>query len=482
MCVIHTFARTITHTQMNQETLREALSLPADKAIETLKTKAVAVPRWSELVKHYDHRQHAVMHDQTALKDKPRSDGSIDKSTRTALAIEKLASRRMADFTFAIPVKRIYTGAEDEAQRADVIRAIEGVYKHARVDAVNLRRAKALFACCEVCSVWYVKEQPNNLYGFPATHKLRCKYYSPMQGYELYPLLDDMDDMLAMSFAYDRLEGGEKVAHFETFTDTKYYHWVSRGKDWTLLAPPADIKLGKIPAIYMHRSEPIYADITELRSDLEYLLSRNGNILAYNSAPILKVKGEVMGREQRDEVQRIFRTTEGGDVDYVGWTQSVDASRLQAETLHSSIFRLLQIPDLSFESMKGLGNIGYDARQTLLTDVHLRVGSESGDILEALEREANILKAFLKLMNPSWTTVLDQLEIEHIITPYIQGDELGEIRKRITANGGKPIESQRESIARFGWSADPDETLRQIQEEQLAEAEAQRIELLEGAR
>lgn len=467
---------------MNEKTLQEALAHTAETAIAVLKEKSISVPRWSDLEKHYDRTKHAVMTDQTALKDKPRKDGGVDKSTRTSIALEKLASERMAEFTFALPVVRTYTGADERSDRADIVRAIEAIYKHARVNSLNLKRGKALFASCEVCTVWFVKEEAHSKYGFPSNYKLRSKSYSPMDGYALYPLLDDTDDMLAMSFEYEHRKEGDKVKHFETYTAHKHYHWIDKGDGWVLLTPPTDIKLGKIPAVYMHRPEPIYADITDLRSDLEYLISRNGNVLAYNSAPILKVKGEIQGgSESRDEVQRVFRTTEGGDVDYVGWTQSVEANKHQADTLRSTIFMLLQLPDLSFENMKSLGNIGFDARQTLLTDAHLKVGSESGEIIEALEREANIIKAFLKLMNPAWSETLDLIDIEHTITPYIQGDELAEIKKRITANGGKPIESQRESIARFGWSDDPDKTLKEIQEEANADAQTNRVESFEGA-
>lgn len=466
---------------MDEKTLLEALAQKSDKAIETLKSKSVIVPKWSDLEKHYDRTKHAVMTDQTALKDKPRKDGGVDKSTRTSLALEKLATRRMTDFCFAIPVKRVYTGVDDDDTKAQIVRAIEAIYKHARINTENITRGRYLFGSCESCTVWFAKEGEHSSYGFPSKYKLKCKSYSPMSGYALYPLLDDTDDMLAMSFEYERKEGDDKVKHFETYTKDKHYHWVDKGDGWVMPNPPADIKLGKIPSVYMHREEPIYHDIPDLRSDLEYLISRNGNVLAYNSAPILKVKGEIQGQEDRDETQRIFRLTADGDVDYVGWTQSVEANKHQADTLMNSIFMLLQLPNLSFENMKSLGNIGFDARQTLLTDAHLKVGSESGVIIEALEREANIIKAYLKLLNPSWATAIDEIDIEHIITPYIQGDELGEIKKRVAANGGKPIESQRESIARFGWSDDPDETLRQIQEEAKQEAEASRISSFEGA-
>lgn len=106
------------------------------------------------------------------------------------------------------------------------------------------------------------------------------------------------------------------------------------------------------------------------------------------------------------------------------------------------IFMTLQLPDLSFENMKSLGAIGYDARQMLLSDAHLKVNRESGTIIEMLEREASVIKTFLALMNAAWATAIDDITIEHTITPYIQNDEEAEIDKRIKANGGKPIESQ----------------------------------------
>ena len=120
--------------------------------------------------------------------------------------------------------------------------------------------------------------------------------------------------------------------------------------------------------------------------------------------------------------------------------------------------------------MKGLGNIGYDARQTLLTDAHLKLGDETGSWVEFLERECNVIKAFLKVMNKKWENEIDNVSVEHIITPYIQNDEMAEINKRMKANGNKPIESQLESIQKYGESSDAVVTLKQIQEEHAIES------------
>ena len=119
--------------------------------------------------------------------------------------------------------------------------------------------------------------------------------------------------------------------------------------------------------------------------------------------------------------------------------------------------------------MKSLGNIGFDARQTLLTDAHLKIGDESGSWIEFLDRECNVIKAFLKLMNTELASEVDNVQVEHVITPFIQNDELSEINKRMKANGGKAIESQLESIQKYGQSDDAQATLDQIQAEQAAE-------------
>ena len=136
------------------------------------------------------------------------------------------------------------------------------------------------------------------------------------------------------------------------------------------------------------------------------------------------------------------------------------------------------MPDISFDNMKSLGNIGYDARKMLLTDSHLKIGEESGPWLEFLQRECNVIKAFLKKLNVRWADEVDNVGVEHVITPFIMEDEAAQIDMHMKANGGKPVESQRESIQRIGKSADVDQTMKEIQaDEALIAAEEAKKEL-----
>lgn len=438
--------------------------------ITSLMQKNVSVPSWDYLRKMYNPKEHPILKDTVNLRDKIRSDGSVEKSSRRSIGMERLLVRRMSEFMFAIPVKRVYHNIENNKIRQDIANAIESIYKYSRFKTHNLKRSKDFFACCEIVTIWYAIKSPNKLYGFNSKYKLKCKTFSPKDGTKLYPLFDEYGDMMAMSFKYSVTVNDVTKTYFETYTENMHYKWVE-SDGWSLVSKE-EVIIMKIPAVYLCRDEAIYDEVSGIREEIEYTMSRNSNVIAYNSAPILKIIGKLLGnREKKNEDQRMFRIEQGGDVGYVSWNQAIEALKYDIQESKTFFWSLAQMPDISFDNMSRLGNIGYDARETLLTDAHLKVGDESGDWIEFMERESSVIKSFLKMMNTAWAEEIDEVEVEHIITPFIQRNETAEITKRMAANGGKPIESHLESIKRYGQSNNPQETLDMIRKEQTIEAQ-----------
>lgn len=112
-----------------------------------------------------------------------------------------------------------------------------------------------------------------------------------------------------------------------------------------------------------------------------------------------------------------------------------------------------------------------ESRKQMFIDAELKVQDESGRLLEFFDREVNVVKAFLKLMlGERYHADIDALAVECVITPYRIGDRKEEVEVLLTANGNKPIMSQRESIAQYGQSDDVDRTLAEITEESKADA------------
>lgn len=454
-----------------------------DQKINALKKRTICVPLWSVLLKTYETSNHEVLTDTISLKDKENG----EKSSRIAIGLDKLLASRFNQFTFAIPVKREYNKPSNDTQTA-IISAIEKIYENAHIDTMNFKRGIAYYAACEMFTIWYTVKRENTIYGFPCKYKLKCKTFSPMDRVCLYPIIDELDDMIAMSFEYDKKVSDTKtITIFETYTEDRHFVWEkdNQGNSWEektaqikedgTVESGEQIIINKIPGVYLWRPFPVYDGLGGIRHELEYSLSRNGNVISYNSAPIVKVKGGIIGKEKKGESSRIWRVESDGDISYVSWNQSQDAVINQTNTLLKLYWMLSQMPDISFDNMKGLGNIGYDARQTLFTEARLKITEESGAWKECFEREFNVIKAFLKQMNQSWANEIDNITCKHIITPYVPEDENNSINVRMKANGGLPVESQLESIIKLGQSKDPISTLKEIRKDQAASAFAQQV-------
>ena len=446
-------------TMTKQDLVRQADST----LLSLLQQKNIYPPEWASLLKEYDSRFHPV-NDKSIRPDKIKKDNRIEKVSRIHLDIEKLITTRMVEFMFAIPVNRYYYNIDDDEDKIAIRKAIELVYKTTRINTENLERAKLLLTSCEVATLWYAADQPTSVYGFESQKKLKCKTFSPMNGYELYPIFDEYDNMIAMSIKWTAKHSSENDTFFETYTDNRHIRW--KNNELEIDEPNT---LGKIPIVYSYRPKPIWDGIQHLINELEFTLSRNSDVIAYNASPVLAITGKIIGNDNKDSSQKVYKFENGGGVQYVTWTQAIEAIKYHVETLFRLIWQRVQLPDLSFENIKGMGAVSGEARKTLLTDAHLKVGDEQGAFIEYFEREANIIKAYLKKLNPAWSNKVDEIEIEHIITPFIQNDEANVITRYINANGGKPLVSWKESIELAGLSSDADQTFEQLQQEQAQE-------------
>lgn len=441
--------------------IKEIMKMPAEKAVAALMSKAIVVQSWSTLVKEYDTKYHPVM-DQSKYPDIVNKDGSIDYVTRVPIDLIKVTVKRMTELVCGIPVKRIYRSQND--MQKEIASALEKIFQRTRIDSMNVNRLNMLFASCEVATLWYAVKSPNTLYGFDSDLKLRCVNYSPMAGDEIFPLFDEYGDLIALSFRYRRRVGTEDVTFFDTYTSDAHRRWKESGS-WELEREEY-ISIGKIPGIYMFRPNPIQENNAPLVYEMEWALSRSGNYLRKNSKPILALFADeqVNFGEEKDEKQEfksVFQYPAGSDLKYVTWPQAIEGLKFHVQELRQTYFSSLQMPDFSMDNMKTSPMSG-EARKMVFIDAQLKVKDESGRILEFLDREVNVVKAFLKVMKPEWASEIDALQVENVITPFTINDESETINNLVTASGGKAIISQREAVESLGWSEDPDRTLQQI--------------------
>lgn len=442
----------------------------ADDIIADLKRKAIALPSWADLRKEYEARLHPVFTDKS-YKDKPRKDGSLEMMTRIALPLQKLATKRMGELLFAIPVKRVYRPETEEQQRAAKI--MEGVFMRNRIDAVNIARARALYASCEFCTVWYAQEQEAIYGGEVSPIKLRCKTYNPMDGAQIFPLFDEYDDLKALSVEYLRDDGTRDVRYIDCYTADRHIRWSDNGKSGTMSVEVDEpVTIGKIQAVYAYRPEPIWEGQSQNVYEAEWTLSRNGNFIRKNARPNFVVYSDSRVQFGKDnegdsEGRSVFQYPSNAKAEYVTWQQATESLKYHVDEIKRNFFMSLQLPDMSMDKMSATPMSG-EARKMLFIDAQMKAGDESGLWYEVLDREVNVVRSFIASIFPDLSQAVKTLAVEVEICPYTIRDEAERIGNLTQAVGGQAIMSQRTAIANLGYVDDVDEEMAQISSESAA--------------
>jgi SPP1 family phage portal protein len=389
-----------------------------------------------------------------------------EQVARIALALQKLIVKRAVAFTFGNAVT-LNSDPEDENERM-VLNAVRRVLFDTKSRTVNRRAAREIYSMTEAAELWYPVENPNENYGFKSKYKLRVMLFSPSKGDELYPYFDETGDMVAFSRQFVRRDkNGVYFTYFETYTDKCSITWEQKGAQWELMEGyPRKNPIGKIPVVYGAQPSVEWADVQNLIDRLEKLLSNFADTNDYHGSPKIIVKGSVMGFSKKGESGSILQIEGDGDAKYLEWTHAPESVKLEIDTLLRMIYTITQTPDISFDSVKGIGAISGIALKLLFLDAHLKVQEKMEVFDDYLQRRLSIIQSFLGVFNAGLSGACKHLVIEPEIVPYIVEDDQAKVDLLRSANGNKAIASQKHTIQRLGWATDAEEEYKAIQEEE----------------
>ena len=398
----------------------------------------------------------------------------IENVARIALAIQRLIRDRAVSFTFGNPVT-YNCNPEDDTQTA-VLQAIKRVFYDVKISTVNRRAARSIYGTTEVAELWYsVPSEEHELYGFKKNMKLKVALFSPAFGDKLYPYFDENRDMVAFSREFTRKGADLKErSYFETYTKDAHYIWscasTQDGKvseQWELVPGyPKPNQIGKIPVIYGSQLKVEWEDVQTLIDRLEKLLSNFADTNDYHASPKIFVEGKIIGFARKGEAGGIIEGEEGAKAQYLSWQSAPESVKLEIETLLKMIYTISQTPDISFDTVKGIGAVSGVALKLLFMDAHLKVQDKCEIFNDYLQRRINVVKAFLATANNQWKEAADKLIIEPVITPYIVEDEQTKVNILTAANGGKAIASRKTTVQRLGWADDSEREGEQIEAEE----------------
>jgi len=395
----------------------------------------------------------------------------LEKVNRLAFPLQKRIVGSTVAFTFGNPVNLLCTPETD--QEKTVLGAVKRILADNKIDSFNRGIARELARTTETAECWFTvdADEPHENYGFPTKKKLRVQAFSPWRGDELFPLFDATGDMIAFSRAFKRfdIEDGKavEVEYFETYTDEEIAIWKKKGGQWEVVKTPAMTSIGKIPIVYGRQDEVEWHDVQWCIERLETLLSNFADTNDYHASPKIFVEGEIVGFTKKGEQGALIQGEKGATAKYLSWDHAPESVRLEVETLLRFIYSFTQTPDVSFDSTKGLKDISGTALKMLFMDAHLKV-QDKREVFDAYpQRRLNIVKTFVGTMSvATLKKPADKLEIVPQIVPYMMDDMSTLIDNLMSANGGKPIISQKTAVAHAGLVEDVEGEYQQIQDEE----------------
>lgn len=464
-------------------TITEIFALEGASAkITELKKIDTSLPAIDTFNAQWDPLKHDIF-DTTLRPDKPIKeetelpDGTVtsqtarfEKVARIAIALQKLIVGRRVAFMFGNPVN-VKADAETDKQK-EVLKAVKRILTDNKINSTNRKLARALFRSTEVAEYWYAvkDESKKEHHGITTPFKMKVAVFSPALGDVLYPLFDEYGDLIAFSREYTRIEQSKEITYFDTWTSDRSARFKKTSGDWEELAistePVAkEYTLGKIPIIYARQDQVEWADVQILIDRLEKLLSNFADTNDYHAAPKIFVRGHITGFSKKGESGAIIEGDENSEATYLSWQNAPESVKLEIETLLQLIYTITQTPDISFESIKGIGAVSGIALKLMFTDAHLAVEDKMEIFDEYLQRRLNLLKAFVSKLDTKLAAEAETLEISAEVTPYMIDDETALMNWLSIANGGKPVISHRTSIEQAGIAKDTDAEFEAIQKE-----------------
>ncbi|WP_142783364.1 phage portal protein [Changchengzhania lutea] len=402
-------------------------------------------------------------------KDKISKNETI-KVTKIPIPFQRQIVKTASTFLFGNPVKLVERKNQDQSddQNKDAFLAIIDLWDDLRMDPMLLKLCRAVKSETEAAIIFFdVKKEGEK------EVKIKSSLKTSKNG-KLLPVFDAFGDMIAFGWEYTTKESDKDVGYLYVWTNDVKYTFKRTSKDWVEENKETNL-FKKIPAVYLSQDHPEWWEVQDLIDRFEMSFSKFGDTNDYFASPMYKVKGAVKSIPKKDETGKmvkldIVETDKGNvieaDLEVIGWDRAPEALKLEFETEKALIYGLTDTPDLSFDNVKGIGNISGIALKLMFLGPMLKAKEGKGDYQILISRIINVMKAGISnISNTSLKAKLDALKIDVEFTSVLP-ENLKEIIEILSdATGNKPVMSQKTAVSFNPLVNNNDEELENIKSE-----------------
>ena len=374
---------------------------------------------------------------------------------KEVLPFQKKITDTAVSFVFGEPVKLVLNTGEDSL--AEAFKLIQDTWRQNKLDYINRQLMRTVCIESEAAELWYaVREKGRKT-------RVKVVLLSEATGNKIYPHLNEFGDMDAFTRRYELEDAyGRKHEHIDIYTADTIISGVRR-QQWEIEEKPN--LFGKIPVIYYCQDRPEWADVQSLIDRLEMLISKHADTNDYYGSPMIKLRGRLVAMPDKTEDGKMLQFSadentqtgeiEYGDAEYLTWDHSPESIKLEVENLKEFIYSMTATPDISFNNIKGVGNVSGIALRFMFLDSLLKAKDKQEIYGTGLTRRINLLKAILSVVDVKQAANLEKLDISVEFGNPLPENIQDIIQTLALARPGEPIMSKETAVRYNPFVNDP---------------------------
>lgn len=383
------------------------LKTDKQKTIALLKSTGKKKETIKEIIEEFYEKKREVRDTQVGKIQQDKTiknkDGAskLVKQVKLSIPFQKKIVTNSTAFEVGKPVTLV---ANTDNKNAKLPELIKKLWKVNRIDSIIQKLVYLKKAQTEAALLFYIDNiKPESLYlkllskiGLSSVQKqIKLKVLDNRNG-SMYPYFDQYGDMIAFVWEFTSKEGEKSIENTWIFDKSNVYKTTTQSDVIESLAHGFD----RIPIVYVSQEETEWKDAQDLIDRYEVALSKLAGSNDYTAHPMIKVFGEVLNAPDKDEDGKawmipIKRDKDGneikGDVQLITNPNSADSTDLELTKIEDLIWGITSTVNLSFNNVKGLGNISGVALTLMFLDSNIKATLNEGDNRTMIERIINIL-------------------------------------------------------------------------------------------
>lgn len=463
------------------ENILNELKTNKQKTITLLKSKGKKRETIESILKEFYENQRDIRDTQVGKIQKDKmvevkgGAKKLVKQVKLSIPFQKKIVTNSTAFEVGKPVTLVPNTDNKAAKLPELIKKLWSVN---RIDSIIQKLVYLKKAQTESALMFYIDEVKSdsiylkllNRLGFKETKKqIKLKLLDNRKG-SMYPYFNDYGDMKAFVWEFKTQQGDKTIENIWIY-DEKYVHKTTTSSE--------EVKselhgFDRIPIVYVSQEETEWKDAQDLIDRYEVALSKLAGSNDYTAHPMVKVFGEVLNAPDKDEDGKawmipIKRDKDGneikGDVQLITNPNSAESTDLELSKVEDLIWSITSTVNLSFNNVKGLGDISGIALTLMFMDSNIKATLNEGDNRTMIERIINILiSGTVTTTNTALKSETSDLYFEVLfnsILPTDLKDAVETVSQAVTSG----IMSKRTAVEYIDMNPDVDEELKLIEKD-----------------